>query len=664
MTNSLIPTASYGIYFLKFALMIGLVVFPAGALAIRLFKPPLHSRLEFVLTALVAGTLASNSIYFSLRFTHHTSWMWAVFVSILAAYMLSAGFRPAGRFTWFRRPSNTAWTLAAILIAIAFYHFHRTWQGVSWTPDGGLLFREGFYADPIWKLAVASELEHSVPPQMPIFPDVRLTYHYFMELFTVFIHDMTRIDLIALRFFIVPLHSYFVTGLALFAAFRLFLGNAQMALVSVALILVHGTGCVEDAHIPFAISAFLTVILLMSRSLEEKGRTPWILIVLIIGHGMLYEAIVSATFMAGLSLSVFLIWIWRKRAEPFFTVAAGGVLMIAAQHLAVGRMAGGNGHSIIGIQFPFFVGAGKDFGPFKEALRALLPAYGAPSFADWGSGEFLRAAGLPFLGVIAVMLFAFRIHGIGLMVLPLFLKKIKNLARESTAMMLILPTLIFGLVFPLVFSFPFLWAASFRILFNTVYILIGFVPFAADAMWKKSRYHRVAVCVAFLLLFVWPAAKSQIVFGQQASWYGEVSGDEMKIFNYLRTQTPTDAVLMHPFIDHDIRDLDRGGEVAWVFKDHYYFGSALGGRRVVLEGSKQGIIKESTRLTQAEIDAIMADIASVYATSDSGEAAAILKKYRATHLWVPSDQPLRFNAAGILKPVAVAGNHALYQVMA
>ena len=95
-------------------------------------------------------------------------------------------------------------------------------------PDGGLVFWKNLFADPVWKLSIASELEHSVPPQMPIFAGSRLTYHYFMELFTVFVHSTTQIDLISLRFFIIPLYSFFVTGLAVFIAFKYFLGNAPV----------------------------------------------------------------------------------------------------------------------------------------------------------------------------------------------------------------------------------------------------------------------------------------------------------------------------------------------------------------------------------------------------------------------------------------------------
>ena len=81
--------------------------------------------------------------------------------------------------------------------------------------------------------------------------------------------------------------------------------------------MISGTGCVEDAHIPFAISIYLTVIILISRTVESKNFLATLLTILIIAHTMLYEAIVSATFLAGLSIASLCIFVWYKRWEPF-----------------------------------------------------------------------------------------------------------------------------------------------------------------------------------------------------------------------------------------------------------------------------------------------------------------------------------------------------------
>lgn len=662
--NSLFPTNSDSVYLLSFMLFVGSVVFPVGALALRLFQIKPTSRLEYLLFILISGTLFSNALYFALRLTNLEQLSSYVFfcIFIFSVILFSLSAQRRSLLSW-RRPGTESLIFFAVTLLIGFYHFHRTWHAITWIPDGGLIFRQGFYADPIWKLSVASELEHSVPPQMPIFAGSRMTYHYAMELFTVFVHSSTRIDLISLRFFIIPIYGFLTMSLAVFTCFKHFLKNSKLALFALVMIMVSWYGCTDDAHMSFAIATYLAVIMFICHNLTSKKLMGWLLIALCIGQTMMYEAMVSATFLGGLFIAALLFLVWKKRAEPLLTISMGGALIIIVQNFCVGRVAGGSGQQIISIDFPLFVYAVKDFTPLKETLRNIAQAYRSQPIGGWHLTQFLQIAALPFLGAAAFLKVVFYYYNIGLLALPLLWTKIKDLKNQSISLMLILPVLAFGTIFPLIFSISFLWAASFRILTITVLLLIGFVPLAIQTYWTRSKFHKIAIILMIAAFFIGPALHLKLHYYKNSSLYGEVTAHEMQLFDFLRSQTSPEAVLMHPFMDHDVRDSKRNGAIAWVFKDHYYLGSALGGRRVVLEGSKQGIIKESTKLTQPQIDKILNDIATVYTTADEKKALEILQKYHVSFLWVPKSKSLRFQHEKSLKKVVENPDHTLYQVL-
>ncbi|GEM_PF-4743003 len=660
--NSLLPQASYPVYFLQLSILSLAFVFPLGHFLLRFSAVELESRIENLALSLLTGTTFMNFLYFVMRW-HHLEMFYVYILAVLAGLW----------FAWMARKvildksrSRLSLRFETMLFILLFgilltYHFSRSWGAVQWTPGGGLILSKGMYADPVWKLAVASELEHTVPPQMPLFAGTRLVYHYFIDLFVVLVHSLTHIDLPNLRFFFIPLYSFTILSLSAFAALGRIFESRKTALLGYTLMMLApgAMGFTEEAHIPFAIAAFFALIVLITKALETGKSRTWLLIVFLLSQLMMYESILSALFIGSIGLGSFFYLLWKKRWEPFAAIAAGGMLALGMQLIAIGRLGGGQGG--VHFNFPFFEQAIIDWPTAKETLKSVKSVFKHFSSEAVNTTFLLKTLSLPFLILGAFAAAFLNYYRFGLLAITDLIGRIKNWRHEKPAMFFFLPFLALGLTGPLVISIGFFYGAVFRMLIIAVVVLYAFSALTVSRMWRASGRAKMLLITAMTLLVIYPNVSQSLRYARQSSYYALRTPEEMQIFNFLRTQTAPDAVLMHPFIDDPVFDSQHPGKPAWIFEDHYYYGSALGGRRVVMEGSKFGPVTQMLKVTPATVDQIRSDIRTIYSTREESEAVRLLKKYNVSYLWVPSDRPLQFQSSKIVSAVKNSG-HTLYHV--
>lgn len=649
--DSLQPSASSLSYALRFLAFLLVCVLPVGHLALRSFRISLSSRLETFSLALVAGTLAVNSYYLLLRWQHQEKFLvpTLALLALLWIFVLLRAF-PAVRLALGKTPSRETLCFLLTLLLILLYHFIGKWSAIRWTPEGGLILGVGAYADPIWKMAIISELEHSVPPQMPNLAGERLAYHYFFDLFHVLIHHVTRIDLLNLRYFWVPLYSFTLFASWIFILFRRIFQNGYWALGS--LVLIASAPAVNHylyaTHGAFAILLFFSIILLISEALRAGEKRPWILVVLMLSPLMMFESVLSLSFIPALGLGALTIAYLKRRLDVLGAVSLGILLAGSFYLTAAGRVGGGG--KILELSFPVLQESILSYPPAKQAFTALQ------------GGSWVQTAIFVILAATGLILTLIKYLGVGLFSLPLAAKKLRDLPKESPETLFLVTAFAVSFLVPLFFGLPVWRGASLR-MFNFAGLLAkGLAAGALIGLWRGSLPRKTVAAAGIVLLVLAPIAVSLPDARKGLDYYSYRSPQEMEVFHYLRTQTPPDSILMHPFLDDDILDSRRPGAVSWVFKDHYYYGSALGGRRVVMEGPKNGAVAIlKPRVTPEDISRIRQDIRTIYSTQDAAEALDLLRKYQVSYLWVPAADPLHFSSPD-LRPVVQNQEHALYQV--
>ena len=205
--NSILPITSHGISFLTLLAFFGLAIFPVGHALLRTARFRTDSRLEIVSISLLTGLFAINLFYFLLRRFHGDnlflpSLMAAVLLSWFSFWRCTDCALKKGLF----QPVSGQIKLVFVFLALYFAASFSIsgFNSVLWTKDHALILTKGAYSDLLWKVSVISELEHSVPPEWPIFAGHPLIYHYFTELFIVLAHEVTRIDILTLRFWLFP----------------------------------------------------------------------------------------------------------------------------------------------------------------------------------------------------------------------------------------------------------------------------------------------------------------------------------------------------------------------------------------------------------------------------------------------------------------------------
>lgn len=664
--DSLYSSASVSAYIIRFFAFLAVTCWPLGDLALRLFRIKLSSSLERISASLLIGTIFWTFFYFLLRYFHYQSLLLPLISICILFWLLTVWIQEFknSKFVLNTRLSisQTEFIFVTVALAVFLYHFSVVWGGIVWTADGGLILTKRIYSDHIWHLTISSELAHSVPPQMPVFAGYRLAYHYFSGLFVVFVHALTRIDLLNLQYYFAPAYAFFIFSAIAFAALKRIFGNEKQALLGYLFMMISPFAADFPllVHIPIAGSIFFLEIILLSDALTNPHkRGNWFLGTLLLSQILMYETILSVAIVGSLGIgSIIILW-KHKRWEPLMSVSLGACLAAGLGILANGRL--GGGHGILNFDFPFFFQAVLDSAQVKAILKPLFLNIKAHTFSvDQLATK--QIAILPLVLTCAVGFALVRYLQFGIVALPTFVNKIKNLFHQSASSILFYPCLLIGLSLPLVASIAFYRGASFRLLTFAVFLLYSVGAISVDLWWKSSVGKKIVALLSIAVFLIYPNAVLMKNRLKNAAFFAYRSPEEMSLFDYLRTKTPADSVVLHPFIDDFIFDPRIPNQVSWVFEDHYYYGTALGGRRVVMEGSKNGPIVQMLKITVQELDQVRRDIATIYSTQSDEEALRLFRKYNVNYLWVQRARPLKFSTGLFLSSAIENKDHILYEV--
>ena len=205
------------------------------------------------------GMLASASIYWLATFlgTQSIVWLWPVLASLLWLSIRRRSGAPRSSAGVDTHVVASGLVLLAI-VPLAFLPLF--YPNLSRLPQG----ETSFYALPdlILHLAVANELTHAVPPQVPFLPGLPLGYHYGMDLVTALLQTcgLDGADL-TVRF--MPTLFMTVTVLTVFSFNRMWLGSTGGAALTTLLVIFGEDfsfvpGLAYGAPIPWCIYFFGT----------------------------------------------------------------------------------------------------------------------------------------------------------------------------------------------------------------------------------------------------------------------------------------------------------------------------------------------------------------------------------------------------------------------
>ena len=414
-------------------------------------------------------------------------------------------------------------------------------------------------------------------------------------------------------------------------------------------------------HMPLAACIFFATIILFSETWKNKKIGPIILSTFLLGNIMMFESILGIYFLGALFVGSCIIFIRFKRPEYLTSACVGGMFAFGLAIFARGRL--GGGHGLLTLNFPFFLQAIRNLPqPLKEPFRIVLATY-HQGFQKTNMNLLLNAAIIPFLLVYAVIKDTFVQFQFGLIGFKEVYKKAKYIMNDTIENIYFLVALILGITLPLFISISFSWIASFRIFFFAKALLYGFAAPVVIKAWQGGKIKKMALMLFVIVFLILPTAQNLKNRWKYSNYYSLRTGNEMQIYHFLRTQTPKDAILMHPFVDDPISDPAKNGAVVWVLEDHFYYGSALGGRQVVLEGSIEGPAVQMARFTLEEIKKVRSDIETVYTTTNPSRARELLSHYKISYLWVPKSKKLNFDPSSFLKTAIENQDHILYQVV-
>jgi hypothetical protein len=127
--------------------------------------------------------------------------------------------------------------LAAIALTLSpFVVLPSYYRNLAPTGDGDLTFSR--LADAILHLAIANELTHTVPPEVPYAAGVRLSYHHGMDLLGALLSRFAGLDVGDLTVRFLPTLWMVATGLAIVCFARAWLGSAYAAIVLMLLVVL------------------------------------------------------------------------------------------------------------------------------------------------------------------------------------------------------------------------------------------------------------------------------------------------------------------------------------------------------------------------------------------------------------------------------------------
>lgn len=659
----------------KIALLFVFLTWFPGYWVLRCLKVRTEGSLpQLVFLPPVFGLPVISLLYFGFRVFHAEVFFIWVPVSILAGSAIF--FRYSGFSFSVLQEARTSWRpLAFFLIAFGVFmllfssYAHRIYHDNA----GGFVIGDNAFDDHIWGVSVTAELQHRVPPMLPIFSGYKLQYHYVADLFVELLYRLSGTQMRMLEFYykmISPVQIFWLFGVLLLALQNFFKRFGLTVLAFLLLVfLPPQTSFLYKQHYTLTVLYFYAAVffflpLYFPKKDPSMGRAAFF----VLGVLPLYDSIIGGVTLGAIILYVSLDAIVTRKLSPVLKYCFGACLMCGLCMTAL--LGGQHGHT--------------------------------SSFA-LGNGVLLKTALIRFRNLDRFINLAFHF---ATPVSSLLSEMLRSCVLAFSRFMTFLITLFFPLAESPVgyhfLAFPAVWAAlrrpekgkeintivswslvlSFCVSTFLIYkpdgpatsvldrafcfLSVSLMPLTVLAiarLWSSRRIWMKALLIGMAMVYLILPVVRGGANPFKPRFYAYINRDAMEVFDYIRDRTDPNAVILHPFHDNPIY---RNGEPpitpAWLFEGHYFFMSAVGERQTVFEGAVTSTTYFMGDLTYADAVRRLGEVDRFYQTEDAAWARDFLKRFKINYVWMPRNKPLRFQSGGFLSPVLQNDANVLYAV--
>jgi hypothetical protein len=252
-------------------------------------------------------------------------------------------------------PQSGGWAWAALalalvaLVVVAHDHYDKA-------PLPEKVKTQKYYPDTVWEVALAAEVRHHFPPEIPSLAGEPLRYHYFAAMNEAAIAQVTGLDqpLVNFRLFLVPLLFLAIGGMVLLG--REVGGSPWVGVLTAVLLLFVGPlDPLPSAHGLFFRNLFLSDTFLFGLALflallvelvamlragaapsggapQRSARGEWTVVLLLLAGCSGAKGTILPVVLGGLALTLaFVAWRERERVKPLVIALglAGAVFLVS-----------------------------------------------------------------------------------------------------------------------------------------------------------------------------------------------------------------------------------------------------------------------------------------------------------------------------------------------
>jgi len=648
----------------KIAFLFIFFTWPAGYLLLRSFRfRPDRSLLQFVILPPVFGIPVISLIYFAFRIFHGASFFFlAPLVLMLASLFLLYRSEASLDLLKSIREHWGKLLFAGLAYAVLMLFFSSYAGRIYHDPTGGFVIGDNAFDDHIWGVSVSAELQHRVPPMLPIFSGYKLQYHYLTDLFVEMLHRTSGTELRMFDFyykFISPVLILWLLG-TLFLVFMSYFKRFSLTVLAILLIMLlpPQLSFLYKHHYTLTVLFFNAAVyfLLNQYFLDNRpafARAAFFLL----GMLLLYDAIIGAVTLGAVILYAAFRSIKERRFSPILVyslaaIALGASCMIALlgfPHSQKGAFALGDGvlpvaakmrfrnlHRVLDLSMYFLFSPGN---MVHEFFRNCL---------SWFSRVAVYIFTLFFPPAVSPVNYHF-------LAFPAVFKALRHPDKKHAVSTIAACCLVLAFfVSSFVIYKPSGPAASVldrALLFLSIFLMPLTVQ-AIFSLWNSKRIWGKALLAGMGIVYlVLPTIRAD-AFIFRPGYYSYIDRASMETFDFIRNQTDPRSIILHPFHDNPIY---RAGEPpqkpAMIFRGHYFFMSAIGERQTVFEGAVTSTTYFMGDLTYDDAVKRMDEVDRFYQTDDPIWARDFLTKLNVDYVWIPEDKPLRFRYEGFLSPV-------------
>lgn len=542
-----------------------------------------------------------------------------------------------------------------LAIFVVFYHWTTTHHWTVWGPQGLDLFSD-HYSDNLLGPACAAEMKHNFPPENPLFAGQRLLYQYFPYIGLAIFSKFFSMPLLPLAYYYFPILSRLILILILISASReIFLKNHIRAIAVLLAFLLSIAGIKIGYGIGF--SLFFCGLIFLMRYLKQGHPRE------LIGMALLWGALVS--HLTILSLIVCLsvtVWIFIQKflrnittKQGLSVVAALALSSFLWMGLSFGFPGAKAGHAPV-LQFKNQV---------KHHVRNTLYTFSPKVYEFWLAQRDTMAKTpsqimtreldtLHYSFVIGIWLIAilsFLINVLNFAIVG-FLNAILSFMRSNrqgpSAESLLKTAGVLGIAMAFFFSPQETSSPVIFFQFASVLLLFTSAPFLNDLYQSHGRWFlKIFVSLFLVYAFSYHMISGIVGFDSTLKFHTRTSLNLIDAYDFLKKQSPPNAVIMHSLIDEKIYSTEDPSK-NWVYPGHNYYLAILAERRSLFIHPTLAPSLAVARLP-GNAEERQRDIRTFFTSRDPNKAEAILKKYGAVWVLTTPETSLKFPHKGFLK---------------